>query len=119
MKLKIASKFVLEFIQEYSVTKNHTIWLSRKKKLGSESPKHDKSPQNSTKPPENQSEPLKQLNGSIKKSTDASAVDSNYNSVKEIPKSDFEIPPPTYQQTAECRKEEIVIRTKTPTHERR
>ncbi|CAH1111941.1 unnamed protein product [Psylliodes chrysocephalus] len=91
----------------------------KKKKLGSESPKHDKSPQNSTKPPDNQSEPLKQLNGSIKKSTDASAVDSNYNSVKEIPKSDFEIPPPTYQQTAECRKEEIVIRTKTPTHERR
>ncbi|CAG9830654.1 unnamed protein product [Diabrotica balteata] len=88
--------------------------LGRKKKIIGESPKRAKSPVPILQEP--QPEPQKHLNGTVKQSNETSELDSNYNTVKEITKPEYDKPPD--YQPVEYPKEEYV-RTKTPTHERR
>ncbi|KAG5867556.1 Gamma-aminobutyric acid type B receptor subunit 2, partial [Gonioctena quinquepunctata] len=86
----------------------------KKKTMGNESPKRDKVIPNSPKLPEMEFEPQKQLNGTIKQTTDNLNFDNNYNSVKEINKAEYEKPPEIQPET-----KRDVVKNKTPTHERR
>uniref|UniRef100_A0A6P7FDM5 Gamma-aminobutyric acid type B receptor subunit 2 isoform X1 n=1 Tax=Diabrotica virgifera virgifera TaxID=50390 RepID=A0A6P7FDM5_DIAVI len=96
---------------------NHNHHKIKKKKILGESPKRAKSPVPTLQEP--QPEPQKHLNGTVKQNNETSELDSNYNSVKEIPKdSKPEYDKPPDYQPVEYPKEEYV-RTKTPTHERR
>ncbi|CAG9861204.1 unnamed protein product [Phyllotreta striolata] len=84
----------------------------KKRKVGIESPKLEKSPQNTAKYEEDQPE-QRHLNGNLKQNIEPTEIDTVYNNVKDAVPPDYEIPP---QQT-DCKKEEA--KTKTPIHERR
>lgn len=74
----------------------------------------DKAPKNNPKSEEIEHE-LKQLNGTIKQPSDSANLDSNFNTLKEGFKSDFDSTP---KMPIEEKKEEVK-KVKTPTYERR
>lgn len=74
----------------------------------------EKSPKNNPRIPESEHE-QRQLNGTIKQSSESGNFDGNYNSVKDVYKNEYE----TSQKVPVEEKKEEVMKIKTTTHERR
>lgn len=80
---------------------------------GSESPKQDKSPKNNPSAVDSELE-QKQLNGTIKQTSECINLDSNFNTLNEGYKTDHGAP----QRVMEEKRDEPK-KIKTPSHERR
>lgn len=86
--MRMQLKFTTYLIAHFRKTVFH---CRRRKPTGSESPKVEKSPKNNPKPEEAEYE-QKQLNGTIKQSSDNANLDSNCNNMKDGCKTEYETP---------------------------